>query len=147
MAHNVVAADWSDPQIVKYQKRAFSRIKVITKRFADPAFDSDEHEYEHAVYTETILAALYLLQHELGGSAGEIPAFIELRNDAKDAMAELAENTGVGAEGSISSTDVDLIPLQDWGRNAAVAVPNKLKKTYLVDGILTGHTEGKGEFE
>jgi len=150
MARNVVPADFSTEQIEPYQKRAFSFINMECERSGDPKWDTDEVAYGSAVMCETLIAAVFLLNHETGGGS-ELPAIQQLWDEAKlllygdpeNGQGGLVNNASgsSGGGGGSASQEIELVPFRDWHNNLSVPVPNKLTRKYLGSG--TGGVEGK----
>jgi hypothetical protein len=100
LARNVLVADFDDPQIVKEQKAAFSKIGTKTGKFdwalPDPRFyDIQKLEEQQA--------ASYVLQHYGSGTAEEMNMITYWDSQVKDGLQEIVD------EGTDPESDKDVL--------------------------------------
>jgi hypothetical protein len=77
LARNVVTADFSDAQIIEYQKKEYSYIRTITDK---DDWDSGDREFGAIQLVETRLVASDIIQHY--GDVETIPIWQAMRADA-----------------------------------------------------------------
>jgi hypothetical protein len=123
LARNVVTADFSDAQIIEYQKKEYSYIRTITDK---DDWDSGDREFGAIQLVETRLVASDIIQHY--GDVETIPIWQAMRADA---IAMLVGKNGIVENmdtevPEAAEAEVDRTEFKSWYLNPAKSAPDRL---------------------
>jgi len=130
LARNVVTNDFTDPEIISYQKKRYSYIALVTDKDDWVATD---REFGALQLVETNLVAADIVKHF--GEVQDIPIWQAMIADAKDDL--FNEESGIipnmDTEIPETESEVDRTEFKGWGLNTNLSPPNRLTRNVVAD--------------
>jgi len=121
LARQVVVGDFTNDQIIKEQKSAYTDISIFTHKFD---WLSTDVEYESIQKLEQQLAAAYIIEYYGSGSPNEIAMVQSLRMEAEKKLLSIKDNmveVSADEEDTLTRTEY-----KSWNLNSDLPYNSKL---------------------